>query len=114
MRRFNGRVLADRCVAPFETRQTGRIGRGGTMRKFFALCAAIALASSAFAAPNVTNVTQKGSLLIWPDIRIDDGWNTLIRLQNDGSQDVDVVCYWLDGNKHRVDFVFTITRNQAI
>ena len=45
----------------------------------------LALAASASAAPNVTNATQKGSLLIWPDIRVDDGWNTLIRIQNDGS-----------------------------
>lgn len=62
-------------------------------------------------APNVTNPTQKGSLLIWPDVRIDAGWNTLVRVQNDGSQDVDVLCYYMDGNKNRVDFVFTVTRN---
>ncbi|MGE3840270.1 MAG: hypothetical protein AB7I50_01660, partial [Vicinamibacterales bacterium] len=73
---------------------------------------ALALCAPAFAAPNVTNPTQKGSLLIWPDIRVDGAWNTLIRLQNDGSQDVEVICYWMDGNKNRVDFVVTSTRSQ--
>jgi hypothetical protein len=84
------------------------------MRKLFAVAIALAMAGTAFAAPNVTNVTQKGSLLVFPDIRIDDGWNTLVRLQNDGSLDVDVLCYWMDGNKNRVDFIIPLTRNQAI
>ena len=84
------------------------------MRKLFVLGAMLAMASSAFAAPNVTNVTQKGSLLVWPDIRIDDGYNTLVRLQNDGSSDVDVICYWMDGNKNRVDFIIPVTKNQAV
>ena len=49
------------------------------MRKLCLLGLALAFAGNAYAAPNVTNATQKGSLLIWPDIRIDNGWNTLIR-----------------------------------
>jgi hypothetical protein len=84
------------------------------MKKLSLLGVALALAANAYAAPNVTNVTQKGSLLLWPDIRIDDGWNTLVRIQNDGSQDVDVKCYWMDGNKNRVDFVIPVTRNQPL
>jgi hypothetical protein len=76
--------------------------------------AALAIASSAFAAPNVTNASQKGSLLVWPDVRVDQGWNTLIRISNDGSSDVDVICFWMDGNKNRVDIIFTITRNQPV
>ena len=74
----------------------------------------LAVACVASAAPNVTNATQKGSLLIWSDIRVDNAWNTLVRIQNDGSLDVDVICYWMDGNKNRVDFIFTITRNQPV
>lgn len=98
------------------------------MKKLCLIGVALAIAGNAFAAPNVTNVTQKGSLLIWPDIRIDGDrsgiapgnpdplglWNTLVRIQNDGSQDVDVKCYWMDGNKHRVDFVIPMTRNQPV
>ncbi|MGE3842869.1 MAG: hypothetical protein AB7I50_14940 [Vicinamibacterales bacterium] len=94
-------------------------------RSLFAVLA-LGLASSAAAAPNVTNVTQKGSLLVFPDIRVDDflgnyalsAWanqfDTLVRIQNDGSSDVDVKCYWMDGHKNRVDFIIPVTRNQAV
>jgi hypothetical protein len=89
------------------------------MRIVCTVMALLAISTSAMAAPNVTNVTQKGSLLIWPDIRVDsDGvegtWDTLIRIQNDGGSDVDLICYWMDGNKNKVDFIITITRNQPI
>ena len=36
----------------------------------------LALAATAYAAPNVTNATQKGSLLIFPDIRAGGTYNT--------------------------------------
>jgi hypothetical protein len=81
------------------------------------LAAVILLSScaSALAAPNVTNATQKGSLLIFPDIDVSPGAiNTLVRIQNDGSLDVDVKCYWMDGNKNRVDFIIPVTRNQPV
>jgi hypothetical protein len=87
------------------------------MRILCTLGVALAIASSSFAAPNVTNVTQKGSLLIFPDIRIDswdETWDTLVRIQNDGSSDVDVICYWMDGNKNRVDFILPVTKNQPV
>ncbi|MGE3843318.1 MAG: hypothetical protein AB7I50_17240 [Vicinamibacterales bacterium] len=80
---------------------------------------AVALLSSglATAAPNVTNVTQKGSLIVFPAISIaglQSNVDTLVRIQNDGSSDVDVKCYWMDANKNRVDFIFPLTRNQAV
>jgi hypothetical protein len=80
---------------------------------------ALAGATAASGAPNVANASQKGSLLLFSDIRVDgqgggNPINTLIRIQNDGSQDVDLKCYWMDGNKNRVDFIVPITRNQAI
>ncbi len=88
------------------------------MKILCVLAVALAVAGGALAAPNVTNTTQKGSLLVFPDIRIDTdasgAWNTLVRLENDGSQDVGVKCYWMDGNKNRVDFVLPMTRNQAV
>jgi hypothetical protein len=74
----------------------------------------VALAVTASAAPNVANGTQKGSLLIFTDIRVDGDWNTLIHIGNDQSSTIDVKCYWMDGNKHRVDFGFAMTRNQAV
>jgi predicted metal-dependent phosphoesterase TrpH len=77
---------------------TAGIVRGEFMRKLCLLVLGLALAcaAGASAAPNVTNATQKGSLLIFPDIRVDGSWNTLVRLQNDGSRNVDVLCYWMD------------------
>jgi hypothetical protein len=91
------------------------------MRTLCALAVTLTMVGTVSAAPNVTNATQKGSLLLFPDIRIDDTgtvpggqgrWNTLVRIQNDGSQDVTIKCYWMDGNKNRVDFAVPITRNQ--
>jgi hypothetical protein len=79
-----------------------------------ALVLVLGASSVASAAPNVTNVTQKGSLLIWPGIAAVGDSNTLVRLQNDGSLDVDVKCYWMDGNKNRVDFIIPVTRNQPV
>jgi hypothetical protein len=88
------------------------------MRVVLAFAAALAVYTSVSAAPNVANPTQKGSVLLFPDIRIDEEggqpWNTLIRLSNDGSAAIDVMCYWMDGNKHRVDFVIRVTPNQPI
>jgi len=75
---------------------------------------ALALAAPASSAPNVANVTQKGSLLVFPLVAVEPQGSTLVRLQNDGASDVDVKCYWLEWNKHRVDFIIPLTRNQAV
>jgi hypothetical protein len=82
------------------------------MKKLFAFGAVLAMASGAYAAPDVAQASQKGSALVFPDIRVDGNWATLIRISNDGDQDVDVKCYWMDGNKNRVDFVTEITKEQ--
>jgi hypothetical protein len=90
------------------------------MRKWFVLGVVLALASPLYAAPNVAQNTQKGSLLVFPDIDIRTtdatgrpvSMQTIVRLSNDGPRDVHVKCYYLDANKHRVDFQFEITANQ--
>lgn len=82
------------------------------MKKLYLTAMTLVVATSATAAPNVANTTQKGSLLVFPDIRVDGTWNTLVRIQNDSNSDVDVKCYWMDGNKNRVDFQFPLTANQ--
>jgi hypothetical protein len=79
-----------------------------------ALAVTFVCAWGAHAAPNITNTTQKGSLLVFPDIDTRDGRGTIVRLANDGSIAIDVKCTWLDGNKHRTDFVVTLTKNQTI
>ncbi|MGE3844593.1 MAG: hypothetical protein AB7I50_23760, partial [Vicinamibacterales bacterium] len=72
------------------------------------------VAALAGAAPNVTTTSQKGSLLIFPDIRVDQGWRTLVRIENDGNSDVGIKCGWVDGNSHRDTFFSSLTGNQAI
>jgi hypothetical protein len=82
------------------------------------LVVAVTLASTASAAPNIANSHQKGSLLIFPDIRIDSDergtWNTIIRLSNDGHGAVTVLCYWKDGTGRFAESFLTIAAEQAI
>jgi hypothetical protein len=88
------------------------------MRRLFATVAALALAlalpAGASAAPNITNVNQKGSLLIFPDIDVRGTTTTIVRIANDGGSAIDVKCVWIDGNKNRADFIVTLTRDQVI
>jgi hypothetical protein len=72
------------------------------------------LASSAFAAQNVANTSQKGSLLIFPYIDVRGGNTTIIRLANDANVQVDVKCYYVNQTKFRRDFLFKLTKKQAI
>jgi hypothetical protein len=70
--------------------------------------------SSAFAAQNVGNTSQKGSLLIFPNIDVAPGWDTIIRISNDANSGVDVTCYYINERKGRRDFHFKMTRKQPI
>jgi hypothetical protein len=70
--------------------------------------------SSAFAAQNVGNTSQKGSLLIFPLITLDDGEDTIIRISNDANTGIDVTCYYINERKGRRDFHFRMTRKQPI
>lgn len=82
----------------------------------------VALAASGFAAQNVANTSQKGSLLVFPDIDVRqavdaDGnvvqnFATIIRIANDGNQAIDVKCYYVNEVKGRADFMFKLTRKQ--
>jgi hypothetical protein len=67
---------------------------------------------SAQTADNVANTSQKGSLLMFPEVKVGDGIDTLIRLHNDNTSSVDVKCYWLNGTKFRRDFAFKLTKKQ--
>jgi hypothetical protein len=72
------------------------------------------LASSAYAAQNVANTSQKGSLLIFPHVDLRAGTTTIIRLANDANVQVDVKCYYVNQTKFRRDFLFKLTKKQAI
>jgi hypothetical protein len=78
----------------------------------------LALFSSAvLAAPNVVNTTQKGSLVVFPEIDVDGSRNTIIRLTNDNTSRINVKCYYGEFtddiyNKPTRDFQFKLTKNQ--
>lgn len=74
-------------------------------------CAFILSAGTALAAQNVANTSQKGSLLIWPEINIDpvNGTDTFVEISNDGLSSVHVECYYVNGRKGRVDFDFDLS-----
>lgn len=65
-------------------------------------------------ADNVANTSQKGSLLIWPEVDNFAGARTLIQIHNDNTAAIDVKCYWLNGQKDRKDFSFKLTKKQPV
>jgi hypothetical protein len=82
--------------------------------------AAVSLAlfsGAALAAPNIVNTTQKGSLLVFPEIDIWGGTNTIIRITNDNTRPITVKCYYGEFTnniyyKPTRDFQFELTKNQ--
>jgi hypothetical protein len=74
-----------------------------------ALCA-----TSAFAAQNVANTSQKGSLLIYASIDVSEGTDTIVRMSNDSNLSVTVKCYYMNEKKGRRDFSFKLTKKQPV
>jgi hypothetical protein len=72
------------------------------------------LATSAYAAQNVANTAQKGSLLVFPAIDVTPGTSTTIRIANDSNFFVNVKCYYVNETKFRNDFLFKLTPKQAV
>jgi hypothetical protein len=70
--------------------------------------------SSAFAAQNVGNTSQKGSLLIFPNIDVSGGFDTIVRISNDANSGIDLTCYYINERKGRRDFHLRLTRKQPI
>jgi len=80
----------------------------------------VGLCSVAPAAQNVANVSQKGSLLIFPKIDttpIDTSGfyrDTIIMIGNDYYTEQWIKCYWVNWDQEIQDFMFRITPNQPI
>jgi hypothetical protein len=70
--------------------------------------------SSTFAAQNVGNTSQKGSLVIFPLISVAAGQDTIVRISNDANTGVDLTCYYINERKGRRDFHIRLTRKQPI
>lgn len=80
--------------------------------------AALFAAGSAFAAQNVANTSQKGSLLVWPLITVDQkkgaSGDTLIEISNDANATIHVECEYINERKGRVNFDFDLTGKQTV
>jgi hypothetical protein len=74
--------------------------------------AALLGASSAFAAQNVANPSQKGSLLIWPNIQV-GAFDTIVEISNDATATVHVECEYVNEFKGRVNFDFDLTGKET-
>src|SRR5437870_4356807 len=88
------------------------------------------LSTSALGLTVFGNVSEKGSLLIYPRIQVGPGFDTLITLTNDSSAAVRLKCYYATsdplptpytgtaagarGLKHFEDFTIDLTHNQPI
>jgi len=72
--------------------------------------------TAAFAAQNVANTSQKGSLLMFPliDVRTTDSATTIIDISNDQNLGVHVECYYVNQRKGRVDFDFSISPKGSV
>jgi len=83
---------------------------------FFALAAILVLSmvTLASAAQNVANTSQKGSLLIFPKIIVQESVDTIISIGNDYFTEVWVKCYWMDSDQQVEDFLFRLTPNQPV
>jgi hypothetical protein len=81
-----------------------------------ALCAGPALASPTALVPGVANTSQKGSVLVFPQITVEpeDGSDTFIEISNDQNFKVHVECFYVNENKDRDDFSFDITANGTV
>ncbi len=105
------------------------------MKRYTMVGAAVSLAlvgTTALAAPNIVNTSQKGSLLVFPEIDAHSDRNTIIRMANDATGAINVKCYYGEftdqdafdstsssgtvtpGNKPTRDFSFPMTRTQAV
>jgi hypothetical protein len=83
----------------------------------FSIFLAGALFSSpAFGAQNVANTSQKGSLLMWPDITVDveNASDTVVEISNDQNATVQVECEYINQRKGRVDFDFSLSAKQTL
>jgi hypothetical protein len=84
------------------------------MKKSIAIAMVLAtsVGGSAFAAQNVANTSQKGSLLVFPKIDVSPGVTTLVSIQNDYFEDVSLKCYYMDFFKNKRDFKVMLTKDQ--
>ncbi|ADJ29211.1 hypothetical protein [Nitrosococcus watsonii] len=75
---------------------------------------AASLLSTSALALDRGNTSEKGSLLVFPNVDVSGNRNTIIRIQNDYSDSVSLKCYWKNGTKFFADFQIELTKFQPI
>ncbi|KFI20211.1 hypothetical protein IB75_03640 [Nitrosococcus oceani C-27] len=75
---------------------------------------AASLLSTSALALDRGNTSEKGSLLVFPNVDVSGDRNTIIRIQNDYSDSVSLKCYWKNGTKFFTDFQIELTKFQPI
>jgi len=63
---------------------------------------------------NVTSVSKRGALLVWPKIEVSDTTDTIIMIGNDGASNVTLKCYWMDKTQAAWDFEIELTAFQPV
>lgn len=63
---------------------------------------------------DVTSVSKRGSLLVWPKIDTSDGKDTIIMIGNDAASAVTIKCYWMDACQNPWDFEVALTAYQPV
>ncbi|ADJ29528.1 hypothetical protein [Nitrosococcus watsonii] len=75
---------------------------------------AASLLSTPLLALDRANTSERGSLLVFPKVDVSENHNTLIRLENDYFEPVNLKCYWKNGTKFLTDFQLELKENQPI
>lgn len=94
----------------------------------FAAITGLLGSTSLLAVTGNSNPGQQGSLLVFPRIAVQDGYDTVVRITNNSQNAVRVKCFWVEqgtenvqtqsplypDHKHYKDFAFDLTRKQSV
>lgn len=83
-----------------------------TLAILLMLAGVVSMASAAL--NNVTNPTQKGSLMVFPKVEVSTFRDTIIQINNDHQSNIVVKCYWADADQFTQNFTFKMTGNQPV
>ena len=79
-----------------------------------ALSAGPAFAAPTSAVPGVANTSQKGSVLIFPQVSVALDSDTVVEISNDQNSAVNVECYYVNQEKGKDNFSFVISANGTV
>jgi hypothetical protein len=65
-------------------------------------------------AAQVTSVSKRGSLIVFPMVVTSSGEDTIVTIGNDSASPTWVKCYWMDNEQNAWDFEFRLTSYQPV